>query len=297
METGWHHLLREPGLGLRLWAWGPQPSVPAFPAERLPIMITGIKYLDELDVLSRPQHLTHPSLLPGGLAGLGQEESTSPFRKKWEESISHCCHPFFLCHCRALCMGWLGSGVRRAGKCSPGRMEAATCKGRHFPSLSPAAPRVLWLEEGLPGSLALRARSRRMDSIWSEGQHALSCPEGYAGLSLLPGGCGPWKVPASLGEIPVPFSGEEACDFAKPRCPVCEMHPPMRWHHWPAGSPALVLLHLSGDDSFFAVNKGQGSRFYGWWKDSELKHFSKEPIKDCIFVLPACWSLCSGDLW
>lgn len=186
------------------------------------------------------------------------------------------------------------SGVRRAGKCSPGRMEAATCKGRHFPSLSPAAPRVLWLEAGLPGSPALRACSRRMDSIWSEGQHALSRPEGYAGLSLLPGGCGPWKVPASLGETPVPFSGEEACDFTKPRCPVCEMHPPMRWHHWPAGSPALVLLHLSGDDYFFTVNKGQGSRFYGWWKDSALKHFSKEPIKDCIFVLPACWSICSG---
>lgn len=34
----------------------------------------------------------------------------------------------------------------------------------------------------------------------------------------------------------------------------------------------------------FTVTKGQESHFYEWWKDPELKRFSKEPIKDWIFV-------------
>lgn len=149
METGWYHLIRE----LELWAWGPQPLVPAFPAERL------LKDLDELCMLSIHRIFTWPFLLPGGLPG----RSHLAFSEETGRTCVWLLSPSLLCHLWLCARADLTQGWEELQKCSPGKREDAICKGRPLPSLSPEPPHVV---------------PRSWGSIrgWAASGHSTLCP-------------------------------------------------------------------------------------------------------------------------
>lgn len=222
------------------------------------------------------KHLTHPSLLPGGLATSGKEEGTSAFSKKWEESISHCCHPFPSATSHSV-FGLTGIMGEKSWKMQPSwRMPCA--KGGTF-QVCP-----LWF------------------LLWCGWRGVFQGPRLWGHIH---GGRG---AEQHLGTGPV-------CSVISILSPswrlwVLGSHSGLKWSlystgwggglypgqaslSWVWNVPSQVVTSLEVRPwccftclemiIFFVVNKGQESCFYEWWKGPELKCFQKSPLRIGFF--------------
>ena len=242
-------------------------------------MVTGIKHLDELlcsVIQASHTSLTHPSHTPPccleDWLPRARKKAPQLFRRN-EKNPSLIAVILFPLPLLTLCLGWLGSWVRRAGKCSP----AGRCPVQRV-VLSKSVP--CGSSCGVPGGGSSRVPDSEGTFIGGRGavQHPGTGPARSVTSILSPS----WRLwvlgsPSGLrwSLYSTGWGGG--------------LYPGQASLSWVWNVPSQVVTSLEARPwccftclemiIFFVVNKGQESRFYEWWKDPDLKCFQKSPLR------------------